>query len=115
MRYITVPAPVRLINPVNDEPLTLSDGRPDTMSFARSCRCAIILVSQEQGADALTLLDLRRKTDAAVEGACLEVTDDEWNLLVPKFKRPHPQLFGAAWAFSAESHQRAWLDAPTTK
>lgn len=120
MRYITIPEDVEICHPITREALIMPgpDGQPtkEVFSFARSCRTAIFVVSQKNGADALQLCDLRTKLEEARVGDVLQLSDVEWGLLEPEFKRPTPQGFGPCWALGGgELHIRAWLEAPSKR
>lgn len=115
-RFIVVPGSFITRNPITEEPILVSETSKDmyVVTFARSCRLALTAIALKNQHDALTLLDIRRKTDAAEPGDVLELTDDQWKVLEPEFKRPtNSNLMDTAWMFSSETHQRAILDAKT--
>jgi hypothetical protein len=109
MRYVTIPSPITPVDPLTGGPIA----GMESCTFARSCRTALALAAQRGNEDMLAIIDLRHKTDEALEGAVLALNDSEWKILESEFKRPNAQAFGVAWMFSAESHQRAVIDAPT--
>lgn len=113
MRYVTVPNPVTLLDPVTDEPVKDEQGKTLTRTFAWACRLAIAAVAAKGAADSTKVFDVRRKTDTATPGKTLVLDDDDWELLAPEFRRVNAQLFGLPWALCAEDHIRAILDAPT--
>lgn len=127
MRYVTIPAPVVMLDPLTDEPLLVdaqgqarpcpSGETPTSRSFAWGVRMALVINSGsgEKAADIQTLRDVRMKIDRAAVGDVVELSDDEWKLIEPIMRKPGPQAFGGAWVFCAESHQRAWLDAPSKR
>lgn len=112
MRYVTIPPPCAILDPLSDEPVP--EG-PKSWSFARGVRLALVLIAGEKGADVQTLRDIRENVDRAAVGSTIELSDDEWKLIEPHMRRPNAQAYGAAWVFSAEEHQRAWLDAPSKR
>jgi hypothetical protein len=107
-RYIEQQEPVVIRDPTTD----IATGEPPrTLSWA--CRRVLANAIQQQSADALTIIDLRRKTDSLEKVRCIELTEDEWKILEPEFRKP--RVFGPAYVFGAEAHIRAIIDAPTKR
>lgn len=110
MRYVKVPEPVFILNPITDEPV-IENGAPVKFSFARSVRLILSVLSAKGASDTMTLLDIRSKFDRAAVGEVVELSNDEYGVLAPEFKRPTAGTVTAMWLFSSEPHQRAVLDA----
>ena len=113
MRYIVIPAPALILDALTGNMAKNPAGEPRETSFAWAVRMATILIANRGTADAQTLRDIRsRFHDGQRAGEVVALSDDEWRLLEPEFRRPQvPNAFGADWVLSAEDHQRAWLEA----
>jgi hypothetical protein len=108
MRYVHIPEPITLRNPITDEPETSELGK--SFSFSKSCRLALMSIAKK--ADTTTVHDMRTKIDRADVGQWVELTEDEWKLLESEMRRPNPEIVSPAWTLSAQTHQSAVLDAP---
>ena len=108
-KFIVVPDAITLKDTVTDVPLPL-DQSP-SWPWGRSWRMACTAAAMKNTHDVLTLVDLRRKADEKNVGDVIELTDDEFKIIEPEFRRPDPRFFPLPWAFSAEDHQRAMADA----
>lgn len=116
MHYVTIPAPVQLLNPIDADEAPVLDEQTRkaiTYTFARSVRTALSSMLIKQTADTLAVFDLRAIFDRAEVGSTIEVTDEHWKLLEAEFKKPDPRFMTPAWVFSCESHIRAITDAPS--
>lgn len=117
MRYVIVPPEVRCKNSLTGEPLMIPDERggmkEDVWTFTKAVRAATWVASQKASADALELMDVRKKFEDADVGSVVKLSDSEWKSITEEFKRPAVQIFGPGYGLSAESHIRAWLEAPT--
>jgi hypothetical protein len=107
MRYIQIPEPITVRNPITDEPDDSELGR--AFPFAKSVRLALMSIAKK--ADSTTVHDLRTKIDRAEVGEWVELSDDEWKLLEAEMRRPDPAVVSVNWTLSAKSHQDAVLDA----
>jgi hypothetical protein len=105
MKYIQVPGPIEMREPLTDK----SSG--ESYPFAKSMRMLITGIVFNKAADTSTVFDLRRKGDRALEGQWMELTDDEWKLLETEIRRPDPKLYPVVWILSAEEHIEAIRDA----
>src|SRR5262249_18285746 len=85
MRYVLVPEPIIIRDPVTDEVKGESGNRATT--FAKSVRIALLSVAAKGQTDAATMFDIRSKFDEAEVGRWIELTEDEWKLLEPEFRR----------------------------
>ena len=110
MHYVIIPAPVALVDPIDGGPLLAP---PHACSFARAVRIALAWLLGKGETDVLEVHDLRAKIERANVGDEVELSESEWGMLEPVFRKPTPQVFGHPWIFAAESHQRAWLEAST--
>lgn len=112
MRYVSVPEAVYLSNPIDpSEPVP----EPRSISFARAVKIAAVLAAQKGSHDAQELRDLVARFEAVKPGEVVELSDAQWEIVAPEFKRPTAQAFGTPWIFCGEPHMRAWLDAPTKR
>jgi len=105
VRYVTVPEPFPVLNPVNDEPTG------ERVTFEQTVR--LIAMQLVPSVDALSLIDLRRKFQGKSHPHVVEITEDEWKMAEPQFRRP--SALSPAFVLNAESHLRAWLDAPSKR
>jgi hypothetical protein len=110
-RFVQVPAPVQLRDPVTDD--VLPDEMKPVWSWERTWRTMVSVAASKGTADALALIDLRKKGSGRTPGEWFELTEDEYRLVEAEFRRPDHRFVGVSWVFSAESHQRAVLDAPS--
>jgi hypothetical protein len=101
-KYLTVPEPVAILDPLTDEPTG------EVFSFARTarivCACAVNV-----NADLLPVVDARKKLVAGGVGDVIELSDEQHATLLPHFK--NPQGAAPALKLSVESHLRAFVDA----
>lgn len=107
MRYITVPDAPPLLRAETDEPTETVIPWDD---FIRSMFGDRRFLS---ALDIFTTYDLRAKLLKRKAGDVVEVSDEEWNVLVsvvrrPEFLRPHA-------VYSLVSYLRAIADAPSKK
>lgn len=117
-RYVTIPEDVVIHNPVTDKPLKEPgpDGEPApvTFSFLRSARIALLLASHTGEFDVESLHDLKKRIEYARAGDVLDLSETEWKVLEPQFRRPNANAFGSCWAMGGgQVHSRAWTHAPT--
>lgn len=103
MRYILVPGPVRLLDPISEKETG------EVVTFAQAMRGVCASLIQGQALDALSVLDLRDKINKAVPGQYVELTEDEYRALEPEWRRP--KALQAVYVLSAQAHIRAVLDA----
>jgi hypothetical protein len=119
MRYVTIPQDIEVKNSLTGEPIQVPDPaggmKNDIWSFTRAVKTATWIASQKSTADALELIDIRKKFEESLIGQTVELSDSEWRSLEAEFKRPSGQVFGPGYGLSAEAHIRAWIDAPTKK
>lgn len=103
MRYVQKMPPVTLLDP--------NTGAPgEVVTFDRAVQIATMSAMGKQAADALVLLGLRARFAAAKELEWVPVETEEHAALLPEFKRP--TAFSPPYIMAAESHIRAWVDAP---
>jgi len=126
-RFITIPEPIRYADPITGsyDKVPNAPERGELCSFSKSCRLALAIAAQRISAaqqpgqqpppDILEIYDLRRKIDEAQVGSILELTESEFRILEPEFRRPNGQVFGIDWLFSAASHVKAVLQATAEK
>lgn len=88
MRYVNIIAPVPVIDPVTDDPLTNVRGEPEMLSVAKVVRVLLTVAAQKQAADMLLILDIRAKFDAAQIGEWVELSEEMWKVLEAEAKRP---------------------------
>lgn len=103
MRYIKIPAPVKLIDPMTDTPADVEQ------SFAQAVRAVCTSLMQKQLLDTLDIIDLREKLGKAKVGDEVPIDSAWWAPLRDEFKRP--SVFGPAYLLAASSHIKAVLDA----
>lgn len=120
MRYIQVPEAFVVYQPVTGEPLDV-DGNKTTLdkaeriTFPKFVRLLCMLASSKLNApnapSALTLIDIRNKGDSLVPGQLWECPDD-WHKILTDTCGALAGM-AAQTMFSAETHLRAIVDAPT--
>lgn len=106
MRYITVPEPFSVVDPIEGTPLPGAEAFP----FAKFVKVLTSNAASEQTADTLTLVDIRREAEKQSAGVIWAVSDEWFEIL----KKQAVRVKGAqpAFVFSAESHVRAIVNAP---
>jgi hypothetical protein len=104
-KYVTIPEPAEIRDPVTDE----STG--EVVPFLKTARIVCALAAQQ--VDALTLIDIRRKLTSASVGDVVELTDEEHGAVVAHFRAP--KGVAPALIFSAEAHLRAVVDATSKR
>ncbi len=109
MRYIQVPEPFRIIDPVENE---LIDKIPP-MTFTKIVCGAVAMAAQQAEADALTLADIRAKALELSAGTLWEIPDDWHKILADQCRRP--RFLSPAVILSGATHLRAILDAPSKR
>lgn len=111
-RYVTIPEQITLLDPTTDEPAMTPDG-PKLVSFAETARLLVLDQRIQEKFDTFTLNDLRKKLTRGKPGDVVEIRDEEHGMLTDCCKQP--KTVAPALRFSAESHFRAIVDAPTVK
>jgi hypothetical protein len=106
MRFITVPAPFVVMDPLEDRP---AEPREE-VAFVKFVRLLCMSAAQKQTADTLQLIDIRASVAKVTAGQTWEVPDEWHTTLAAECKRlggwaPHAVL-------SAGEHLRAVVDAP---
>jgi hypothetical protein len=82
----------------------------EKVTFDRAVQIATMSAMSKQAADALTLIGLRARFATAKELDWVPVDQIEYEAILPEFKRP--TAFSPSYIIAAESHIRAWVDAP---
>jgi hypothetical protein len=85
------------------------------VTFIRSCRLALSVAAIKNHADMIDIIETKAKIEATKPTEWIELTEQQWKIVEPVFRRPETVNFGVAWCFSAETHIRSWLDAPSKK
>ena len=83
MRYLVVPPAADICNPVDPQHVIV-----DRVSFATAVTACCTSIASKQGLDAIELVDLRDKVDAAAVGSWLALSEPEYKALSPEFQRP---------------------------
>ena len=123
MRFVTIPAPVVLLNTVEGGYVTEKNedsATPVSRSFDRVVRilCAVLVQRPDPQTgrplhDAQTIRDIQAKFADKGVGDVVALSEEEWKLGEGELRKPQPQNFGTFWILCGEDHMRAWLDAPT--
>ncbi len=105
MRYLTVPAPIAMMDPNTDQPMG------HDVPFSSAIRGLFTDARITQQMDVFTAIDLRKALLRASEGDVVELSDEEWNALASIARRP---ALNPAFVYSAEAFFRAICDAPAS-
>lgn len=116
MRYVVVPAPFEVLDPITKR--TIGNQR---CAFIDSVRIALVSAFQKgaspqaQKVPQSKLDDIDEAFADAVEGDVVKMEDDSWKILADEFTCPNPSHFTPQWAVSSKTHRRAVLQAAETK
>lgn len=102
--YLIVPADVAISDPNNKKI------PPVTFSFAEAMSSVVTKIVNDKKMDALDAIDLRRKVNHAAVGSVLQLSEKEYELIEPEFRRP--SVLTATYILGGgEPHIRAVLKA----
>lgn len=107
MRYVTVPAPISLVNPATDD---VSD---KACGFAEVARFLLLEEHVARALDVFARNDLRMKLTRAPVGAVVELSDAEYDALKEVVDRPTQLGPAFLYAPGGVDMLRAIKDAPT--
>jgi hypothetical protein len=105
VKYITIPAPFTVVDPLTDEPTA------EQVPFVKFVRLLVTVAAQKQAADTLQLIDIRQSVASMAPGDVWTLPDEWHAVLAAECKK----LGGWAPAaiLSAGAHLRAVVDAPS--
>jgi hypothetical protein len=90
-KFLAIPEPVQVVDP------DIKGAEPETLPFSKAIYHITKYLAAQQQMDILTVIAVRDRVNALAVGEILELSDEEYQAIVPEFKRPramNPVVFG---------------------